>query len=177
MEDLFLKDIGSLLHIGICALLSYIVLFVFIRISGKRTLSKLTAFDFVVTVSLGSILSSMMLGKSPILEGAVALIVVIGLQYVLAYSAKKSTSLEKVLNSKPTLLYYQGSFIEEAMDREVVTREEVFAAVREFRMHNMAEVLAVVMEINGELTVVKKESGAVVGHHSLSDIQLPAGKK
>lgn len=177
MEKLIFKDWEGVWQVGICALLSYFVLFLFIRISGKRTLSKLTAFDFVVTITLGSTLSSMMLGKSPLAEGAVALAVIIVLQFLLAYGAKKSSKLEKVINSKPTLLYYNGSFIDEEMQREVVTEEEIYAAVRKFRIYNMGEVQAVVMEINGELTVVRAQEGGAGDHHSLMDIDLPAGQK
>lgn len=64
METLLFKDWQSSMDVAICAILSFLVAFIFIRISGKRTLAKLTAFDFVVTVTLGSTLSSMILGKS-----------------------------------------------------------------------------------------------------------------
>lgn len=173
MLELLFKDWDSLWHVAICALLSYFTLFLFIRISGKRTLSKLTAFDFVVTITLGSTLASMMLGKSTVAEGAVALMVMISLQFLLAYAAKKSPVMEKVLNSKPTLLYYEGKFLEDEMTKEVVTEEEIYAAVRKFRIYSLAQVRAVVMEINGELTVVKKEYGHDDAHHSLTDVELP----
>lgn len=173
MEKLIFKDWEGIWHVTLCALISYFVLFLFIRISGKRTLSKLTAFDFVVTITLGSTLSSMMLGKTPIVEGAAALAVVISLQFVLAYGAKKSSALEKVINSSPVLLYYDGKFIERQMEREVVTQEEIYAAVRKFRIYDMGQVRAVVMEINGELTVVRAQEGVPSDHHSLTDIDLP----
>lgn len=175
MKELLFKDWDSLWHVAICALLSYFTLFLFIRISGKRTLSKLTAFDFVVTITLGSTLASMMLGKSTVAEGAVALLVMISLQFILAYVAKESRVMEKVINSKPTLLYYDGKFLEEEMDREVVTKEEVYAAVRKFRIFNLRHVRAVVMEINGELTVVKNEIEQDDERHSLLDIEVPKG--
>lgn len=169
MKELFYKDWDGLWHVTICAVLSYFALFLFIRISGKRTLAKLTAFDFVVTVTLGSTLSSMILKKSPLFEGAIAIIVIILLQYLLAYSAKKSKALEKVINSKPTMLYYNGAFLEDAMNQEVVTEEEIYAAIREFRVYRLEDVKAVVMEINGELTVIAK-SDLPSDHHSLTDL-------
>ena len=157
METILFKDWQSSLEVAFCAVLSFLVTFVFIRISGKRTLAKLTAFDFVVTVTLGSTLSSMILGKTVLFDGAVALAIIIAMQYLLAYLAMKSKSMEKVINSKPTLLFYNGNFISEHMESEVVTREEIFAAVREFRLSNMSQVKAVIMELNGELTVLKNE--------------------
>lgn len=170
METILFKDWESAGHVAICSVLAFFVAFLFIRISGKRTLSKLTAFDFVVTVTLGSTLSSMILGKTVIIDGAIALAIIIALQFLLAYLAMKSKPLEKVINSKPTLLFYNGSFLEDQMEREVVTKEEIYAAIREYRLLNLDDVKAVVMELNGELAVIKK-SFSNAEHQSLKDIE------
>lgn len=168
MKDLLFKNWESIGHVAICAVLAYFTLFLFIRIAGKRTLAKLTAFDFVVTVTLGSTLSSMILGKVTLAEGAAALVVIISLQYLLAWSARKSKSLEKVINSSPTLVFYRGTFLKDAMAKEVLTEEEIYAEFRKYRMLDVDQVEAVVMELNGELTVIKKSQGAT--HTSLADI-------
>ena len=171
MEKLFFKDWESLYHIAICASISFIALFLFIRISGKRTLAKLNAFDFVVSVTLGSTLSSMMLLKTTIAEGSVALVIIIILQYALAYLAKKSKIMEKAINSTPTLLFYDGIFITEAMERELITKEEIYSEIRRYRIERVEDVRAVVMELNGEMTVIKKSSNPS-GETSLDDIDL-----
>jgi len=170
MEHLFFKDWPAVLHIVICAVISYIVLFIFIRISGKRTLAKLNAFDFVVTVTLGSTLSSMILKKVPLVEGFVALITIIALQYLLAFLAKNSSKMEDVINSTPTLLFYDGKFILPAMKKEVITEEEIYSEIRKYRLESLEDVQAVVMELNGTFTVVKKSNK--VGPSSLDDIEL-----
>lgn len=169
MKDLLFKNWESVWHVAFCAVLAYFILFLFIRISGKRTLAKLTAFDFVVSVTLGSTLSSMMLAKVTLAEGSVALLVIISMQYVLAWSARESKTLEKVINSSPTMVFYRGEFLEDAMKKEVLTREEIYAEIRKYRMFDVNQVEAVVMELNGELTVIKKSAGA--SHTSLEDIE------
>lgn len=169
MKDLFFKDLESLYHIAVVAVVSYLALFLFIRISGKRTLAKLNAFDFVVSVTLGSTLSSMILKKVTVAEGGVALIIIIALQYLLAYFAKKSKTMEKAINSTPTLLFYNGEFLKDAMEKDLITEEEIYAEVRQYRLENMDDVRAVVMELNGEMTVVKK-SLSPVKWTSLEDI-------
>lgn len=169
MEDIFFKSWTEIWHVAVCAVIAYFILFLFIRISGKRTLAKLTAFDFVVTVTLGSTLSSMMLAKVTITEGSVALGVVILMQYVLAWTARESKPLEKLINSSPTMVFYRGEFLEEAMKKEVLTKEEIYAEIRKYRMLDVDQVEAVVMELNGELTVIKKSNGA--SHKSLKDVE------
>ncbi|RYD46604.1 MAG: DUF421 domain-containing protein [Verrucomicrobiaceae bacterium] len=168
MSEIFFNDGAGLLHVAVCSVVSYLALFVFIRLSGKRTMSKLNAFDFVVAVTLGSKLSSMILAKTPILEGMLAVSIIIGLQYLLAKSARESQTMEGLINSKPTLLYYNGSFLIDTLKRECITEEEVYAAVRAYRMEDMKLVRAVVMELNGELTVVKK--GDPGANSSLADL-------
>ncbi|MCX2476529.1 DUF421 domain-containing protein [Pedobacter sp. MC2016-05] len=167
---MFFKDWPAVFHIIICAVISYIVLFIFIRISGKRTLAKLNAFDFVVTVTLGSTLSSMILKKVPLVEGFVALITIIALQYLLAFLAKNSSKMEDMINSTPTLLFYNGKFILPAMKKEVITEEEIYSEIRKYRLESLEDVQAVVMELNGTFTVVKKSNK--VGPSSLDDIEL-----
>jgi len=170
MKDLLFKDWESLWHVALCAAISYITLFIFIRISGKRTLAKLNAFDFVVTVSLGSTLSWMMLAQITIAEGCVALLVIILQQFLLAYVARKSHKMEKIINSSPTLLFYNGQFLKNAMDKEVITKEEIYAEIRKYRLEYLDDVRAVVMELNGEITVIKKSEGA--GKRSLDDLNI-----
>lgn len=169
MKDLFFKDWESLYHILICATVSYITLFLFIRISGKRTLAKLNAFDFVVSVTLGSTLSSMILLKVTVTEGLTALMVIIALQYLLAFLAKTSKAMGKAINSTPTLLFYNGEFLQEAMKKELITEEEIYAEIRQYRIERIEDVRAVVMELNGEMTVIKK-SDFLSKHTSLDDI-------
>lgn len=168
MNDLFFKDWKSLYHVGLCTVIAFLTLFAFVRISGKRTLANLNAFDFVVTVALGSTLSYMMLAMVPLTEGAMVLILIIIMQYIFAWTAKGSKKMGRLINSVPTLLYYNGNFIEDAMTREAITPEEIYAVIRRSGTDRLEDIKAVVMELNGEITVVKKSDGN--GVSSLEDV-------
>ncbi|UUV20881.1 DUF421 domain-containing protein [Paenimyroides aestuarii] len=169
MKDLFFKNWESLYHILICGTIAYLSLFIFIKISGKRTLAKLNAFDFVVSVTLGSILSSIILLKVSIAEGLTGLFIIISLQYLLAFLAKKSDTMEKVINSTPSLLFYNGKFLNDALQKELITKEEVYAEIRSYKIEKIEDVRAVVLELNGDMTVVKK-SDVLNKKTSLKDI-------
>ncbi|WP_395092517.1 DUF421 domain-containing protein [Vaginella massiliensis] len=169
MKHLFYNNLESLLHVFICAIVSYFTLFIFIRISGNRTLAKLNAFDTVVAVTLGSTLSSMILKKNNIVDGTVALSTIILLQFVLASLARKSKKIEKIINSEPTLLFYNGVFLQDAMRKEYITEKEIYAVIRKYRLEDLAHVKAVIMELNGTLTVVKKSEN-FVHESSLKDL-------
>ncbi len=160
MQNLFFESWENVLRIVICSAIGYLTLFLFIRISGKRTLSKFSAFDFVVTVSLGSTLSWMILAQVPIIDGSVALIVIILLQYFFAILSQKSNIFEKIVNSSPTLLYYDGKFLHQKLKSEVITEDEILSEVRKNGIENLAEVKAVIMESDGNISVIKKSENS-----------------
>jgi len=169
MEEIFFKDWLSIGHVAVATVVAFITLFLFLRISGKRTLAQLNAFDFVVTVALGSTLSYMMLNLVPLLEGVVVLMLIIFMQYLFAWTARSSTNMEHLVNAVPQLLFYEGRFVEDAMKREALTEEEVYATVRHAGIDQIEHVKAVVMELNGQISVIKKTTGS--GKSSLDEFE------
>lgn len=160
MENLFFSDGASFLKIVIASVISYFAILLVIRIMGKRTLAKMTAFDFVVTITLGSTLSSMLLNKVPIIDGTMAVLIIVLMQYLVVWVSKKSSKMAKVLNSTPTVLFYNGEFIKEAMDKEDISKKEILSEIRSYQLEHLSDVRAVIMEINGSFSVIKKEHGA-----------------
>jgi uncharacterized membrane protein YcaP (DUF421 family) len=135
--------------------LAYLVLVLFLRISGKRTLAKLNAFDLVVTVALGSTLSAILLQESIALtEGVTALALLIGLQYLVTALSVRVPAAAKAVRSEPTLLVRQGMFCDQAMHRQRITQDEVLSAVRSNGHHDLSKVQAVVLESDGSLSVI-----------------------
>jgi hypothetical protein len=120
--DLFFSGWPELWRTGILGFLSYASLVLFLRISGKRTLSKMNAFDLVVTVALGSTLATILLNKQVALaEGLLALLLLIGLQFCVTWGAVRSSRLESLVKNEPALLLHQGEFLRRPMLQERVT--------------------------------------------------------
>ncbi|HSD07991.1 DUF421 domain-containing protein [Flavobacterium sp.] len=169
MKDVFFKDWQSIGYVAMTTVIGFITLFLFVRISGKRTLAKLNAFDFVVTIALGSTLSYMMLALVPLIEGVVVLFLIIIMQYVFALSARSSVKMEKFINTVPQIVFYNGKFQEKVLSSETITKDEVYAAIRNAGIDQMDEVKAVVMELNGTMTVIKKSGEN--GQSSLDNLE------
>ncbi len=129
-------------------------LVLFLRISGKRTLAKLNAFDLVVTVALGSTLSSILLQESIALaEGAAAMGLLIAMQYAIAFFSVRSKAFASAVRSEPTLLVRNGQACEQAMGRERITVEEALSAVRANGGHALDDVDTMILESDGSLSV------------------------
>jgi uncharacterized membrane protein YcaP (DUF421 family) len=141
--------------------LAYVALVLLLRISGKRTLTKLNAFDLVVTVALGSTLATVLLSKTVALaEGALALGLLILLQYAIAWLSVRSPGFQAMIKAEPTLLLCRGRFLAAAMRAERITRDEILAAVRASGAADVGKVAAVVLETDGSLSVIADAPGA-----------------
>jgi uncharacterized membrane protein YcaP (DUF421 family) len=145
--------LGRTLAVGAAA---YLGLVLILRLSGKRTLSKLNAFDLVVTVALGSTLATILLSKDVALaEGLLGLALLVSLQLAVAWLSTRSERWQGLVKATPALLMRDGRFIDVALRRERLTREEVLAAVRQQGIGDLAEVGAVVLETDGSLSVLR----------------------
>lgn len=148
--------LGRTLVVGVAA---YAALVVILRISGKRTLSKMNAFDLVVTVALGSTLATILLSKDVALaEGVLALGLLVALQWVIAWSSARSRTVSRLVKSEPRLLVHQGTLLRGALQRERVAEEEVLAAVRSEGASGLGDVSAVVLETDGTFSVIRRSA-------------------
>ena len=154
--------LGRVLLVGT---LAYVALVLLLRASGKRTLSKLNAFDLVVTVALGSTLATVLLTKSVALaEGVLAFGLLVFLQYAVASLSARSPKFQRLIKAEPTLLLHRGRFLEGAMQVERITREEILAALRASGAAEVGGIAAVVLETDGTLSVVPTAAaGASMG--------------
>lgn len=154
---IFFDSWNTLLRTLVVGVLAYVALVVLLRISGKRTLSKMNAFDLVVTVAFGSTLATILLNRDVALaEGVTAFAVLIGLQYVVAWLSVRSRLVRKMVKSEPRMLLYRGDFLGDAMRDERVTREEVLSALRANGHADLEGVEAVVLETDGTFSVVPR---------------------
>jgi uncharacterized membrane protein YcaP (DUF421 family) len=157
IEDIFFQDWSGLIRTVLVGVLAYVALVVLLRVSGKRTLSKMNAFDFVVTVALGSTLATILLSADVALaEGITAFAVLIALQYIIAWLSVRSHTVSHLVKAEPRLLVYQGQLLHGAMRDERVVKAEVWAAVRQQGAASLDAVEAVVLETDGSFTVVKR---------------------
>jgi uncharacterized membrane protein YcaP (DUF421 family) len=150
--------------------LAYASLVILLRISGKRTLSKMNAFDSVVTIAFGSTLASIMTSSQvSLIQGVVALGLLILLQLVNTVLSVYSEGYRKLIKAQPTLLFYHGEFLDSVMKRQRVNRAEVTAAMRQYGIPRLSDVEAVILETEGSLSVVRSQSSEAI---SLSELGI-----
>ncbi|ART62135.1 DUF421 domain-containing protein [Kushneria marisflavi] len=146
---------NPILHTIVVGILSYLILIIVLRVSGKRTLSKWNAFDFVTTIALGSILATALTSTQVSLAQSItAFVVIVMLQFVITFFSVRSRGVLKLIKSQPTLLLFRGQYCCDAMQRERVAKTEIMAAIREKGMADVEKVHAVVLETDGSFSVI-----------------------
>lgn len=157
MNSFLFDDWASLGRTVVVGALAYVALVTILRISGKRTLAKMNAFDLVVTVALGSTLATILLSPDTALaEGVVAIALLCGAQFVVANLVTRWQWARQLAKSDPVLLLSDGRLRRDALERERIAEDEVRQAIRASGCGAVEDVAAVVLETDGTLSVVTR---------------------
>lgn len=155
MAEMFFKDWDGILRTLVVGVLTYACLVLFLRVSGKRTLAKLNAFDLVVTVALGSTFSAILVQQSvPMAQGVTALALLVVMQFAVTWASVRSARFARLIRSEPRLLLRHGTPCPGAMRAERITEDEMLSAVRAAGGRNLEAAEAVILESDGTLSVV-----------------------
>jgi uncharacterized membrane protein YcaP (DUF421 family) len=148
----------SLMRVLFVGTTAYVALILLLRVTGKRTLSKMNAFDLVVTVALGSTLAAVLLDRSiPLVDGLAGLALLVALQFIITWLSVRSAFVRGLVKAEATLLVRDGHYLDAAMRRARVTRDEVEAALRQHGIADLAEAGGVILENDGSLSVLPRD--------------------
>ena len=115
----------------------------------------MSSFDFASTIAIGSILASVVMNTNQsLLKGGLALAVIIIFQTIFAYSVRKSKSVKKVFTNKPLILMMNGEILYDNLEKSNVGEENLIAKLREANVIHFNEVLAVILESTGDMSVL-----------------------
>lgn len=154
MEKWFEASWTSIIAICITAVIIYLAVIIFTRIAGKRSFSKMSSFDFAMTVAIGSIIASTVLSESVSLaEGVVGLAMVYILQLAVAI-IRLNTNVEKYIGNNPTLLMDRTKILHENLKKVRVTESDLRSKLREANVLELSQVRAVVFEATGDISVL-----------------------
>ncbi|UJF16389.1 DUF421 domain-containing protein [Jeotgalibaca sp. MA1X17-3] len=168
---MLLTDWGTIKNIAIVGIVTYLMFIIVLRISGKRTLSQMNVYDFSVTVALGSILASTITNaNTAALSGIFSFTLLVVFQYIIAKLAVHLQFFNKLIKSEPSLLFYKGQYDWENMKKQRVTQDDFLQELRQQQCSSTDDILAVVMEASGKLSILKK-TDSFPANNTLRNIQ------
>ena len=139
----------------------YIFLLIVFRIAGKRALSEITTFDFVLLLIISEVVQQAMIGNDNSMINAFLLVItLVGLDIAISLWKQKSHSVEKLLESIPLILVDHGKPIQERLEQERVDEADILSRARELQgLERMDQIKYAVLETSGGITIVPMEQG------------------
>ncbi len=148
MPDLVDPILRALIVVGLVILLC--------RINGLRSFSKMSSFDFALTVATGSLLAGAVQNVDQNLgTGLVAIAAIFAIQYAIAICRRKFRWVQRLTDNEPLLLVEDGRILHDNLGTARVTEDDLYAKLRESNTFSLDDVRAVVMETTGDISVLK----------------------
>jgi uncharacterized membrane protein YcaP (DUF421 family) len=137
----------------------YLVIIGAIRIFGEKALAKMSGYDMIVTVALGSLVAALPLTTSVSLTDAIAAaITFLTLQQITRYLQARYRRVHTLVRERPRLLLWNGRLLEDRMLESDISADEVRAAVRRSGILSLKQVRAAVLENDGEWSIIPQSS-------------------
>ncbi|WBU89075.1 DUF421 domain-containing protein [Cellulophaga omnivescoria] len=172
MENWLFASVEILGKVVLSIVAIFTIIIIITRISGLRTFAKMSSFDFASTIAIGSILASIVLNSNQsITKGAIALGGIILFQSVFSYCKRNYEWFNNLFTNKPMLLMENGEFILQNLRKTNVDPKDIYAKLREANVKDKSEILAVVLESTGDISVLHKSKDIGLAKEILTGVQ------
>lgn len=158
-----------ILNIALRTTVVYLAVLVGLRLTGKRQLGQLSAFDFVLLLIIANAVQNAMVGPdTSLVGGLVAAGVLLFWHAVIDRVRRSSRTAARFLGGSAVLLIYRGKILHDHLDREHITSEELLQALREHGVGSIEDVRIAALEPDGAVSVIREdEMGAARPHHHI----------
>ena len=140
------------------SILLFVTIIILTRIIGLRSFAKFTAYDFAFTIAIGSIISTILTSSTSVVHGSVAITALLIITYLVSTIQRKSKLLRNLISNEPLLLMDGNKILHENLKKARVEKNQLIAKLREANVLNYDQVVAVVLESTGDISVLHKSS-------------------
>ncbi|WP_230467127.1 DUF421 domain-containing protein [Lujinxingia vulgaris] len=152
--DWIVAPLSDIAMVPISATALFIAVIIFTRWGGLRSFSKLSAFDFALTVAIGSLISSSLVTKDPpVMQALVGMASIFVLQTLTA-GLRRRFNLSPLIDNEPIILVHNGEVLHENMRTSLLTLDDLRSKLRSAGVLDLAQVKAVVLETTGDVSVI-----------------------
>lgn len=149
------ESVNFLLEISLRSLIMFLLIFLGLRVAGKRGVKQLSIFELLIIISLGSAAGDPMIYKEiGILNSLMAFVVVFFVYWLITKMVENSAKMEDILEGEPMYIIRDGKVSKEALKNKVLAGDEFFAALRFHSFSHMGQVKAAILETSGEVSML-----------------------
>jgi len=139
------------------ALILFAVVFIVIRLMGKRELSKVQPFELAIIVMISDLASAPMQSRdTQIFSGIIPIIVLLIVYGIFTLLIRSNNKVENAICGSPSLIIFKGKIIQDELEKQQLTIEELMAQLREKDIYKVQDTAYALLETNGTLNAVKK---------------------
>ncbi len=154
MEKWFISPLDTLWALSLSALGIYVSLIIFTRLAGKRSFSKMSSFDFAMTVAVGSVLATTILSASVSLMQGITGLAALYLIQMGAAVMRRFAWFKQLIDNTPLLLMEGPQILHDNLRKAQVTEGDLRSKLREANVLQLDQVRAVVFETTGDISVL-----------------------
>ena len=131
------------------------------RVIGLRTFSKMTSFDFVITLATGSLLASAatVTEWTALVQALSAILALLIAQLMLARARRGSRTFQLMIENDPIMLMHNGKILEGALAKTRVSESDVLYEIRLQGIRDLSHVRSMVLESTGDISIISGETG------------------
>ena len=170
MPDWLIMDSEDVAAVAISAVIVYAVLITITRLSGLRSFSQVSGFDFAMTVAIGSIIANGIVDRDPpALQAILALAVVFLLRYALSFARSRFPSASRIVDNKPILLIRDGTVLHDNLRKVRMSEHDLLSKLRQHNVFELNKVRAAVLESGGDVSVLRGDGP--IEDYIMKDVQ------
>lgn len=156
--DWFYTTSDPLKETLLASIIIFVAIIILTRVIGLRSFAKFTVTDFAFTVAIGSIISSTLTSSTTVLHGSVAIGSLLVITFLVSFLQRRFALFKKLISNKPLLLMENGEILNKNLKHARIDKEQLVAKLREANVLNYSQVLAVVLESTGDISVIHKSA-------------------
>ncbi|MCZ2111123.1 MAG: DUF421 domain-containing protein [Dehalococcoidia bacterium] len=143
----------------------YVAVLFGLRASGKRQIGQMTPFDLVLILLIANAVQNAMVGPdASLVGGLLAAAVLLLANWAVSVIRHRSAHFRDVVEGEPALLISDGTLLQREIDRQEIDRTELEEAIREHGIASIDDVKMAVLEVDGTISIVPRESQTVRTH-------------
>jgi uncharacterized membrane protein YcaP (DUF421 family) len=149
-----MTDLG---HVLIRGIVGFLLMLILARLMGKRQITQVTYFDYIVGISIGSIAAELTFSPHIRMSNFIlGMIIWAVIPIAISNLEMKSSRFRTLLEGKSTVLIKDGKILEKSLKKESLTVDEMMILLRKKNVFKLSDLQSAVMEKNGEITIMKK---------------------
>jgi len=170
---MFFHSWGAIGHVVLASTIVYLLIVAALRVAGERALAKMSGYDMIVTITLGSVVATVAVTRTiSISEGVASLLTLLALQEVVRRLQSRFLIVHHLVREQPRLVVWDGTLLDDRLREANLSADEVRAAIRRAGYSAVQQVLAVILENDGEWSVIRRTPD-VQDHTALHGIDIP----